>query len=58
MNLFTHRWPLMIGVLAAFFLGITGWSIYRASSGISGIDPAYLQQGTSADHDPLRAARR
>jgi hypothetical protein len=59
MNILTHRWPIMIGLLAAFFLSITGWSIHRARTDVSGIDPVYLQkQSATADTDPLRAARR
>lgn len=58
MNIVTHRWPLIIALMAAFFLCITGWSIYRAQSDGSGIDPSYLKQHrATSDTDPLRAAR-
>jgi hypothetical protein len=59
MNLVTHRWPLMLVLLAAAFLGLTGWSVFRASSDVSGVDAGYQQQqqqGATAP-EPLRAAR-
>jgi len=54
-----NYWPLMIGAIGIFFLGITGWSIYRAASGVSSVtDPAYYSHGLKYNNTDieLRAA--
>jgi hypothetical protein len=59
MNIFAHRWPLLLMLLATAFLGITGWSVHRASSDFSGVDPTYRQQQKSISvGDPSQATRR
>jgi hypothetical protein len=57
MSLVTHRWPFLLVFLAAAFLGLTGWSVFRASSDVSGIDAGYQQQQGTTAPEPLRAAR-
>jgi hypothetical protein len=39
-------WPLLVVVIGVSFLGVTGWSIYRAAIGGSRItDPGYYSHG-------------
>jgi hypothetical protein len=39
-------WPLLVVVIGVSFLGVTGWSIYRAATGTSRItDPEYFSHG-------------
>ena len=40
------KWPIAIIILLLLFIVITGWSIYRASSGVSSVtDPQYYSHG-------------
>jgi hypothetical protein len=58
MNIVTHRWPLLLALLGIAFLGLTGWSVHRASNDVSGVDASYRQQQSATPaQDPLRAAR-
>jgi hypothetical protein len=58
MTIVTHRWPLLLMLLAVAFLGITGWSVHRASSDFSGIDATYRpQQSSTSVVDPSPAVR-
>lgn len=39
-------WPLLLAIIGISFLAITGWSLFRAASGVSSVtDPGYYSHG-------------
>ncbi|MBU0479991.1 MAG: FixH family protein [Proteobacteria bacterium] len=42
----TNVWPFLVIFIGISFLGVTGWSIYRATLGVSPVtDPEYYSHG-------------
>lgn len=42
----TNRWPHLLLLLGLFFLGLTGWSVYRSATGVSAVtDRHYYSHG-------------
>ena len=41
-----NPWPLLIACIGISFIAVTGWSVYRASQGVSSVtDPKYYSHG-------------
>jgi hypothetical protein len=59
MKIATHRWPLLLALLTAAFLGLTGWSVHRASNDVSAVDGDYRrQQSATPVQEPQPAPGR
>jgi len=53
----TNLWPAALCILGFSFIAITGWSIYRATQGVSSItDPRYYSHGLKYNRTSVETA--